>query len=198
MNTNFSLSENCIFAKISQTALNNSEHFSCGDEDLDDFFTNNAIEYDNELMGKTYYWALRNNPRKIVAMVTLANSGIQLSHLQNSVKRKINKSIPFVKRSRSYPAVLIGRLGVNTDFQGPKFRVGSQVMEFIKKWFKSSDNKTGCRFVLVDAANNGHTIKYYERNGFKPIFQDVEKEKEFYGIDSSEDLRTRMFYYDLL
>lgn len=71
-------------------------------------------------------------------------------------------------------------------------------MDFIKDWFKSYDNKTGCRFILVDAVNNEHTIRYYERNGFRPLFPRENDEKAFYHIHESESLRTRMFYFDLL
>lgn len=71
-------------------------------------------------------------------------------------------------------------------------------MDFVKKWFKSADNKTGCRFILVDAVNNDHTIRYYERNGFKPLFPREDAEKEFYEIPADDFLRTRMYYFDLL
>lgn len=62
----------------------------------------------------------------------------------------------------------------------------------------SSDNKTGCRFILVDAVNNQQTLAYYERNGFKPLFPRVCDEKAFYEISDYEELRTRMYYFDLL
>ncbi|MDE6769650.1 MAG: GNAT family N-acetyltransferase, partial [Muribaculaceae bacterium] len=101
-------------------------------------------------------------------------------------------------QGRTYPAVLIGRLGVSVDFQGSKYRIGAQIMNFIKEWFKSYDNKTGCRFILVDAVNNEHAIKYYERNGFRPLFPRINDEKEFYHISEAEILRTRMYYFDLL
>ena len=71
-------------------------------------------------------------------------------------------------------------------------------MDFIKSWFDGVDNKTGCRFVLVDAVNTEHTLNYYERNGFKPLFPRIEDEKAFYNIPLDEELRTRMFYFDLL
>lgn len=64
-------------------------------------------------------------------------------------------------------------------------------MDFIKKWFLSTDNKTGCRFILVDAVNDPHTLTYYERNGFKPLFPRVSDEKAFYDISETEELRTR-------
>lgn len=71
-------------------------------------------------------------------------------------------------------------------------------MDFIKDWFISVDNKTGCRFILVDAVNNPHTLAYYERNGFKSLFSRVSDEEAFYDISETEELRTRMYYFDLL
>lgn len=194
----FSLDEKCLLARVTQDVLNNCHPFSCGDQDLDDFFSNNAIAYEKELMGKTYCWVLREDVTKIIGMITLANAGIQTTHLQNNPRRHLNKSISYQKQGRTYPAVLIGRLGVNIEYQGTEYRIGAQIMDFIKLWFKSYDNKTGCRFILVDAVNNDHTIRYYERNGFRALFPRIEDEKLFYNIDKSEPLRTRMFYFDLL
>lgn len=194
----FSLDEQCRLARVTQEVLDYCSPFSCGDEDLDDFFANNAVAYEKDLMGKTYCWVLRDDITKIVGMVTLANAGIQTTHMKNNPRRKLNHLIAYSKQGRTYPAVLIGRLGVSIDFQGPEYRTGTQIMEFIKDWFKSYDNKTGCRFVLVDAVNNEHTMRYYERNGFRPLFPRIDDEKVFYNIPESEPLRTRMLYFDLL
>lgn len=198
MNPTFLLDEQCVLVRVSQEVLSHCEPFSCGEEDLDDFFANNAIAYEKELMGKTYCWILKEDVSKIIGMITLANAGIQTTHMKNHPRRKLNNLIPYVKQGRTYPAVLIGRLGVNIDFQGQGFRIGAQIMEFIKTWFKSYDNKTGCRFILVDAVNNPHTIAYYERNGFRPLFPRISDEKDFYNIPETEDLRTRMYFFDLL
>lgn len=131
-------------------------------------------------------------------MIPLANAGIQTTHLQNHPRRKLNNFIPYIKQGRTYPGVLIGRLGVSVDFQGSQYRVGAQIMNFIKDWFRSYDNKTGCRFILVGAVNNEHAIRYYDRNGFRPLFPRINDEKAFYHIPESDKLRTRMYYYDLL
>jgi hypothetical protein len=74
---------------------------------------------------------------------------------------------------------------------------GSQILCFIKDWFRSKENKTGCRFVVVDAYNNDETKRFYEKNGFKPLYSDEKDEKLFFGIDLQEDLKTRFYYYDL-
>jgi len=198
MDKAFVLDEECQLARVTQEVIDYCRPFSCGDEDLDDFFANAAVAYEKELMGKTYCWVLKEDVTTIVGMVTLANAGIQTTHLQNNPRRKINGLITYSKQGRTYPAVLIGRLGVNVDFQGSEYRAGAQIMDFIKEWFKSYDNKTGCRFILVDAVNDEHAIKYYERNGFRPLFPRISDEKEFYRIPETEPLRTRMYYFDLL
>ncbi len=64
----------------------------------------------------------------------------------------------------SYPAVLIGRLGVNKDYRipdGEENTTGNQLMDFIKTWFLIN-NKTGCRFIVVDSYNNDKALNYLE------------------------------------
>jgi len=194
----FSIYDDCRFAKVNVGLLANCKPFSCGDSDLDDFFFNDALAYERDLMGKTYCWVLRNDVTQVVGFVTLANAGIQTTHMQNNSKRHLNKNIAYNKQGRTYPAVLIGRIAVAKEFQGGDFRVGSQIMDFVKDWFIADDNKTGCRYVLVDAMNTKHTLNYYERNGFKPLFPRIEDEKFFYRVDQDEELKTRMYYFDLL
>lgn len=194
----YNLGLDCSFSKVDEEILRRCQPFSCGEDDLDDFFSNDVIAYENDLMGKTYCWLDNGDNTKIVAMVTLANAGIQTTHMQNNPKRHLHKHIAYNKQGRTYPAVLIGRLGVSCDFQGVDFQVGAQIMDFIKSWFRSPDNKTGCRFVLVDAMNSSRVLRYYERNGFRPLFPRVEDEKLFYGVAADKDLCTRMYYFDLL
>lgn len=194
----FDLGYDSTLYKLNELILTNCFPFDCGVDDLNDFFANDALTYERDLMGKTYCWLDNANDRRIVAMVTLANASIQTTHLPSNPKRHINKAIAYNKHGRTYPAVLIGRLGVEKKYQGAQYRVGAQIMDFIKDWFISADNKTGCRFILVDAMNDCHTLSYYERNGFKPLFPHVSDERSFYEIPESEELRTRMYYFDLL
>lgn len=194
----YQLNFDCTLFKFNEQILHNCRPFDCGVADLNDFFANDALAYERYLMGKTYCWLDNSDDTKIVAMITLANAGIQTTHLKNNSRRHINKGIAYNKQGRTYPAVLIGRLGVNVDFQGNDFRIGAQIMHFIKEWFTTEDNKTGCRFVLVDAVNTDHTIRYYERNGFIPLFPKVEDEKDYYFIKPEDQLRTRMYYFDLI
>lgn len=191
------LEDDCVMVKLSHDILSYCQKFECGNSDLDEFFNEDAIHYDTELLGKTYCWIIRNQPDIILATFTLANDSIKTHGMPNNIKNRIQRSVLNPKRGRTYPAVLIGRLGVNKHYQGTTHHIGTQVMDFIKKWFRSDDNKTGCRFIVVDAVNDSATLGYYAHNGFKFIYTDEDVEKEFFSISKNDFLRTRMMYFDL-
>lgn len=194
----FSIDDRCSMVRVRQDVIDHCASFTCGADDLDEFLYKDSLEYERGLMGKTYCWLLNDDDTKIVGYVTLANAAIQTTHMHNNPKRHLNKRIPYSKQGRTYPAVLIGRVAVAKEFQGADFRVGTQIMDFVKDWFVAEDNKTGCRYVMVDAVNDPHTLAYYDRNGFKPLFPRESDEREFYRIKEGEELKTRMFYFDLL
>lgn len=70
-------------------------------------------------------------------------------------------------------------------------------MSFIKDWFRHEDNKTGCRFIVVDAYNEEKVLRYYEKNGFVPLYKTETIEKLYYDIPQEEPLKTRLLYFDL-
>lgn len=170
--------------------------FACGDQDLDEFFASDCFGYAKQLLGKTYCYKLDADPQKIVCAFTLANAGIRVDDLPNARKKRIESDIPHAKSLKDYPAVLVGRLGVSQEFQNKQ--IGSEVLTFIKYWFVEPNNKTGCRFVIVDAYNNPDTLGFYERNGFKPVFSSDEQEKTYRHLPSDARLKTRLMYFDLL
>ena len=84
------------------------------------------------------------------------------------------------KRIKSYPAVKIGRLGIDESAKG--LSIGTFILDFIKSYF-GVDNKTGCRFVTVDAYINA--VPFYVKNGFLPLNQDTETD------------HTKLLFFDL-
>ena len=108
----------------------------------------------------------------------------------------MRKNIPHSKQMRRYPGVLIGRLGINKDFA--HCGIGSELMEFIKSWFIDAGNKTGCRFLIVDAYNEEIPLKYYQKNNFKFLFSSERQEMENTGFNKSTKLPTRLMYFDLI
>lgn len=191
------LEQDCVMIRLNSDIIANCCRFECGNQDLDEFFNQDALLYEEELIGKTYCWLLRDKPDTILAMFTIANDSIKTHDIPNNIRNRIQRHVANPKRGRTYPAVLIGRLGVNKSYQAKGLHIGTQVMDFLKKWFRSEDNKTGCRFIVVDAVNADMTLKFYQNNGFRPIYSSAESEMSYFHIPEGDILRTRMMYYDL-
>jgi hypothetical protein len=184
------LTSDCTLQRLSH--LTNLHLFDCGKPDLNEFLKDDAINYASELLGVTYLFTLDSNPNEISCFLTVSNDALRIDHFPNKIRRKINKEIPHAKQMRSYPAVKIGRLGVDLKYKG----VGSPLMDFIKGWF-SSNNKTGCRFLLVDAYNEPDVLKYYQKNDFQFLLEEedeIQKDRD----GNPKPLRTRLMFFDLI
>jgi hypothetical protein len=195
------LLDKCTLQVYDGKVITACQPFDCNNPDLNDFFRNDALNYHAELLGKTYCFTLDENPEIIVCAFTISNDSIKTFFLPNARKKKVIKDIPRQKQMKSYPAVLIGRLGVNKNYRFIKDetdRTGKQLMDFIKSWFIDDANKTGCRFIVVDSYNEVNPLKYYSDNEFVPLFSSEEQEKDYTGIDSVTKLETRLMYYDLI
>ena len=188
------LEENCSLFRL--TEPKDIEGFSCGDHDLDDFFSSDCFAFERQLLGKTYCYRLDDAPGTIVCAFTLANAGIRVSDLPNARRKKIEANIPHVKSLKDYPAVLVARLGVSRDFRSK--HIGSDALEYIKDWFLEPNNKTGCRYVLVDAYNTPSTLSFYANNGFSTVFSTEDQEKEYRHIAKEVRLSTGLMYFDLI
>ena len=190
------LEKDFLFRRYNKELAGKLPVFDCGDEDLNAFFQEDAFNYDAQLLGRSYCFlsALEGD---IAAVFTLSNSAIRVAELPNNAKRRLVKLIPWVKQGRNYPAVLIGRLGVSRKYRNQK--IGSQIIDFIKAWFLSNHNKTGCRFVVVDAYNKEDVLHFYSNanNKFSFLFKEESQEKLYNSIPADENLKTRQMYFDL-
>ena len=163
---------------------------------MDDFFQNDSIAYAEDLFGKTYCFQMKENVKELLCAFTVSNASIFTMLLPNARKKKVAKNVSYVKRDLIYPAVLIGRLGISTRYQ--QHHIGTELMNFIKSWFVDSSNKTGCRYLIVDAYNSDIPLAFYKKNGFDFIFSTEEQEKDYRKIVSDEPLRTRLMFFDLI
>lgn len=190
----FDISQYCV--RIDLTEEVSTFDFSCGDDDLDDFFHNHALLYAKEHLGKTYVF-VNNETSEIVAFFTVSNDSIKTTFIPKNSTNRVQRKIPGLKHLRTYPAVLIGRLGVNKSYQGKGYKIGRQIVNFIKLWFLDDDNKTGCRFLVVDAYNKPEVLSFYERNGFKYLYATEEDERNATQVND-DNIHTRLMFLDLL
>ena len=161
--------------------------FNCGDKypDLNDFIANDAPQYRKELLAVTY---LVEDNVKSVAYFSLANDRIGIEDFDNSnlFNRFRRKRFINSKRIKHYPAVKICRLGVDQESQ--HYGIGTTLMNYIKMYFMD-DNKTGCRYITVDAHTDA--IPFYLKNGFN--FLQIDDKSTDTDSDS-----THLMFFDLM
>jgi GNAT superfamily N-acetyltransferase len=80
------------------------------------------------------------------------------------------------------PAAKIGRIGVCAERKGGG--VGTKILDYLKYSF-THNNKTGCRFLLVDAYSSDVVLRFYQKNGFRFL------------TDQDSQAKTRIMYFDL-
>jgi GNAT superfamily N-acetyltransferase len=154
--------------------------FDCGDRDLNDFILNEAHLYQSELLSVNY--VLQHKETKdFVGFVSLANDRVSINDFpENRLFNRFRKRFPNRKRITSYPAVKICRLAVHESYKGRS--LGSFLLRFVKTYLRF-DNKTGCRFLTVDAYESA--LPFYHKHQFLPL------------VENDSDKRTRLLYYDL-
>ncbi|WP_455623684.1 GNAT family N-acetyltransferase [Parabacteroides sp.] len=170
--------------KLSIRKLNKNEKinsFDCGDADLNEFILNESVLYRKALLAVSYVVEDLTD-RQVLAYFSLANDRVSLSDFGSKTEFNRFRKHRFVneKRLKSYPASKVCRLGVDLSAKG--MRIGSYLIDFIKSYFLA-DNKTGCRFLTVDAYADA--IPFYLKNGFIPL------------NDEDADADTRLLYFDL-
>ena len=153
--------------------------FSCTDTDLNNFLTDDAKNYLNDLMAVTYL-LIDKNKQQVAAYFSLLNDKVAYDPQSKGIWNRINRKIHNNKRRRSYPSVKIGRLAVGTAYA--KLGLGSQILNAIKTWY-AQGNRAGCRFLTVDAYANA--TAFYQKNGFD----------YFTTLDVLDS--TRLMYFDL-
>lgn len=157
------------------------EPFDCGDPDLSVFFIDDAANYQEQMLAKTY--VLVDDDDKIVAYFSLLNDKISQTTTEKNLWRKVKGEFPHDKHMGSYPAVKIGRLAVSLEYRGRQF--GTWLISAVKQTLVNNESVSACRFLTVDAYKEA--LPFYEKNGFKLLANNIE-DCEF----------TVPMYYDLM
>jgi GNAT superfamily N-acetyltransferase len=187
------IESDCDFFKLRPE--NPITEFDCGDSDLNDFFNHDALLFQRERLGQTYYYSLKETD-KIVCAFSLSADSLKTVLMPGSRIKKVKELIPREKVLQSYSAILIGRLGVSAEFTGQG--IGSQLMESIK-FFCNLNFPTMARFLVVDAYNSDAVLSYYLKNDFSFVFSTEQQEKENLKkmVAENEILHTRQMFYDM-
>lgn len=148
-----------IFAGFS--CLNDSDT----DRDLEDFIRNDAQKHFVDKIAVTYQLfslqAINDGP---IGFATLQNDAIVID--EDIDFHDVCKKYDY----RAFPAVKIGRLAIRFDLQGKS--LGKMFLTMLKEMF-TTNNRTGCRFVTVDARrdkkNDVDVRGFYSKCGFSEL-----------------------------
>ena len=121
----------------------------------------NARHHSLELLAETYVFE-DDASGKTVAYFSLLNDKVDRDLSNKTIWNRLSREIPNAKRRRSYPAVKIGRLAVDKDYEGHSF--GRISLNYIKQTLLEN-RVSGCRFVTVDALKDA--VGFYQKNGFQ-------------------------------
>jgi GNAT superfamily N-acetyltransferase len=160
------------------------EAFDCGNTDLNDYFQNDAKKHREELLTETYILQEASIEDIFpVALIDFCNDSIRREKIEKVIQTNQElETFIKAKRYHTYPAVKITRFGVCERFQGKN--IGSFVLNMVKRLFRT-DNRTGCRFLTVDAYNDQNVLKFYQKNDF-----------QFFSRDD-KNRKTRALFFDL-
>jgi GNAT superfamily N-acetyltransferase len=184
----------CLCDELSQDNL--ISDFDCDDSDLNDFFNHDALLFKKQMLGQTHFFRHAESG-KIVCAFSLSSDSIKTGFLPSGRRGKVKQLIPHEKALQSYPAFLIGRLGVSTEFG--RHGIGTQLLKYIVYFCNKQFPNLG-RFLVVDAYNRFDVLKFYQKNGFAFVFSSEEQEKEYLkkSTDNAEPLHTRQMFYDMM
>lgn len=87
----YSFVDSTFMVPYTKAVADYCDPFSCGDDDLDDFFSHDVFLSEEELLGKTYCWINRSNQREIVAIATLSYDGIKTYKLDNPSRNALQR-----------------------------------------------------------------------------------------------------------
>ena len=147
--------------------------FKSDDNFLNQFISRKAKKHQEQLLAVTYLVFFDG---LLVGYFSVLNETLKATDKE---KEKYHKG----KQYETFPALKIGRLAIQKDFESKG--LGSLIIGYIK--YKFANNQTsGCRYLTLDSYNTPKNLNFYKKNGFE-IYTEEDKNG-----------KTRYMYYDLL
>jgi GNAT superfamily N-acetyltransferase len=132
------------------------------DPDLKEFFKSDSLVYERGLWVKNYKILLKDHEETILGLVSLLNDALRFQ--ATGQKRRYAHHLK--NYMEAHPAMKVGRLAIRKELG--RAGIGSKLLNLLKAFFLN-ENRTGCRFITVDAYNRPDVIAFYRKNGFVQI-----------------------------
>lgn len=131
------------------------ESFDCGKPSLNSFLRQHARQADEQNTARTFV-ILDEKNKKIAGYVSLSNTSIEKQTVTGLLKTRVNP----------IPALLIGRLAVDFNYQGQK--LGEKLLAFAFDKAIEVNEISAIQAIVVDTLDES-AEKFYEKYGFQKI-----------------------------
>ena len=192
----FDLLKQAVLVDVSQDISEKLENFNCDDRHVNKFFKVKAMDFSSQFLSRSFCFVNKENLDEIICAYCLSNDSVNLLGLPDKVKEKFQNKFPRGKGLASYPAIKIGRLGVQKEYSDGGAHIGSQLLDYIKYKCLEFGINSACRYLVVDSYNKEKNLNFYKSNGFEFLMEEDE-EKRINRKAPNESLETRFMVFDL-
>ena len=170
-------------SEYKQTKIEDAfKKFSCQREtDLESFLIYKAIPYQKTGFGKTYLCVdsekLEEGEMSIMAYFTIAQKSVDITSLSNKKKRKVLGDYPGRDHLETIPAYLIGQLGRSDQYSNDDLS-GEQILNECYHAISLAAMIVGGNMLVLECRQHMFG-KFYEKQGFKKLYNEVNDEDLF-------------------
>ena len=127
-----------VIKRLSEKHLEDISNFCCDDTELEEFIKNEALDYQQNLLGVTHLFYIK---QQLVGFVTLSTDVVYKKFLPK-------KEIPNIPL-KTYPSLLIGRLAIQKEWK--RKYVGTKICQWVQAVVIKGHKYAGCKFIKVDS-----------------------------------------------
>jgi len=149
--------------------------FDCKNESINKYLKEDALKDAMAFLSKTYVLK-EDNTNKVIGFFTLISSKVNRNEGTFIISREYKYSIP---------AILLGQLGIDKNYQGQG--IGSDLLAYAIRTSLEITLKIGFTAIIIEADSTS-LIPFYQKQGFS-CFQ--QREKKLY-ISITEMLKNKV------
>lgn len=150
-----------LFSLVNLTNGYRITDFHCAIEEYSAFLKEQAMEFQDLNIARTYLMINKNNA-DIVAYMSLVSDSIKLSAEERA------SHFPESVRFPNFPAMKIGKLAVSLPYTMTYKNIGTLMIEMARGIAQQMNESVACKFITVDAdiESNESVAAFYLKNDF--------------------------------
>lgn len=164
--------------RLSESHLKDISELKSYEKELMDFLTEDALDHQRRKISATQLFFHRGT-HQLIGYITLSNDCVKLNKISEDLTARFRgKGINY----KSLPALKVCRLCVDDNFL--RRGVGRIMIQFAMQTLSKMNERSGCRFLVLDAKRNDDNLKdvirFYKTLGFEILKEKGRKETPMY------------------